>query len=40
VDKRTLLEWAAELPSLRAAPGRAAETAHDLRQPANGARAS
>jgi acyl-CoA synthetase (AMP-forming)/AMP-acid ligase II len=40
VDKRTLLEWAAELPSLRAAPGRAAETAHDLRHPANGARAS
>ncbi|HEX3980261.1 MAG TPA: class I adenylate-forming enzyme family protein [Acidimicrobiales bacterium] len=40
VDKRTLLERAAELPSLRTAPDRAAGSAHDQRQPANGARAS
>ncbi len=40
VDKRTLLERAARLPSLRPTPDRAAGSAHDLRQPANGARAS
>jgi acyl-CoA synthetase (AMP-forming)/AMP-acid ligase II len=50
VDKRALLERAAELPSLRAvpdraapdrtAPERAAPSDHDLRQPANGARTS
>jgi acyl-CoA synthetase (AMP-forming)/AMP-acid ligase II len=40
VDKRTLLERAAGLPSLRARPAGAAGSAPDRRQPANGARAS